>query len=83
MLASYSEDEFAILKQCRKGSREAFGLVVKRYMKPDIYIMGEVDKDGNEKYYADEMDKNVQKIWSKMSGYTSLMYTIFMYTTFM
>jgi RNA polymerase sigma-70 factor (ECF subfamily) len=36
MLASYSEDEFAILKQCRKGSREAFGLVVKRYMK-DAY----------------------------------------------
>jgi hypothetical protein len=33
--------------------------VVKRYNQPDIYIMGEVDEDGNEKYYADEMDKNV------------------------
>jgi hypothetical protein len=33
--------------------------VVKRYNLPDIYIMGEVDEDGNEKYYADEMDKNV------------------------
>ena len=33
--------------------------VVKRYRKPDIYIMGEVDEDGNEKYYADKMDENV------------------------
>ena len=33
--------------------------VVKRYHKPDIYIMGEVDEDGNEKYYADKMDKYV------------------------
>lgn len=33
--------------------------VVKRYNKPDIYIMGEVDEDGNEKYYADKMDKYV------------------------
>jgi hypothetical protein len=33
--------------------------VVKRYMKPDIYIMGEVDEEGNEKYYADKMDKIV------------------------
>ncbi len=33
--------------------------VVKRYKKPDIYILGEVDEDGNEKYYADKMDKDV------------------------
>lgn len=33
--------------------------VVKRYNKPDIYIMGEVDEDGNEKYYADKMDEYV------------------------
>jgi hypothetical protein len=33
--------------------------VVKRYQKPDIYIMGEVDEEGNEKYYADKMDKIV------------------------
>ena len=33
--------------------------VVKRYQIPDIYIMGEVDEEGNEKYYADKMDKNV------------------------
>ena len=32
---------------------------VKRYNKPDIFIMGESDEVGNEKYYADEMDKNV------------------------
>lgn len=36
MLAGYSENEFAILNRCRKGSREAFELVVKRYMK-DAY----------------------------------------------
>ena len=36
MLAAYAEDEFAILKRCRKGSHEAFELVVKRYMK-DAY----------------------------------------------
>ncbi len=33
--------------------------VVKRYNKPDIYILGEVDEDGNEKYYADKMDEYV------------------------
>jgi len=33
--------------------------VVKRYNKPAIYIMGEVDEDGNEKYYADKTDKYV------------------------
>ena len=33
--------------------------VVKRFNKPDIYILGEVDEAGNEKYFADVMDKNV------------------------
>ena len=33
--------------------------VVKRYNKPAIYIMGEVDEDGNEKYYADKVDEYV------------------------
>lgn len=36
MLASFAQEELAILTRCRKGSREAFELVVKRYMK-DAY----------------------------------------------
>jgi hypothetical protein len=34
--------------------------VIKQYMKTDIYVLGELDEDGNEIYYYDKMDKNVQ-----------------------